>query len=130
MKVHHSVDSLRQALPAAGRPPAVVVGLCSHGLAILRSLSRKGVPVLAIESNWDQPSAQPRHGFKLHHDGRYGESLVRLLLDWGRPYREAVLFVTNDKMVAALEPGEEATAAVHLPFPGRSFSRFAPGGRS
>ncbi|HLQ66953.1 MAG TPA: hypothetical protein VK123_06960 [Candidatus Limnocylindrales bacterium] len=119
MKVHPSVDSLRRALPAAGRPPAVLVGLCSHGLAILRSLERKGVPVIVIESNWDQPSAQTRHGLKLHHGDLYGESLVEVLLELGAslPSRP-VLFVTNDKMVRLLNPVQEALRRrFHLPFP-------------
>jgi predicted ATP-grasp superfamily ATP-dependent carboligase len=119
VKVHQSVDSLRQALPAAGRPPAVVLGLCSHGLAIVRSLARKDVPVIAIESNWDQPSAQTRHGFKLHHGDLYGESLVQLLLELGAMFPEKpVLFVTNDKMVRLLNPKQEAIRRrFHLPFP-------------
>src|SRR5262249_3101934 len=31
--------------------PAVVVGMCTHGLAIARSLGRKGIPVVGLESN-------------------------------------------------------------------------------
>ncbi len=118
MKVHRSVPSLIRTLPQGGPPPAVLVGLCSHGLAILRSLSRKGVPVVVIESNWTQPSARTRYGLKLHHDDLYGESLVALLLELSAVLPERpVVFVTNDKMVRLLNDNEELRARVHLPFP-------------
>jgi predicted ATP-grasp superfamily ATP-dependent carboligase len=118
VKVHRSIESLIPVLPRSGPPPAVLVGLCSHGLAILRSLTAKGVPVVVIESNWSQPSAQSRHGLKLHHDDLYGESLVALLLELADvlPARP-VVFVTNDKMVRLLNGRRDLRAKVHLPFP-------------
>jgi D-aspartate ligase len=116
--IHLSVDSLRRALPTSKRPVAVVVGLCAHGLAIVRSLARKGVTVVAVESNWGQPSAATRYGTKLHGDIQ-GPGLVPLLLELGAavPLRP-VLFVTNDKMVRAVnERIAEVRARYRVPFP-------------
>jgi len=119
VKVHRSAESLRQALPASDRPPAVLVGLCSHGLAILRSLERKGVPVIVIESNWDQPSAQTRHGVKLHHERLDDNSLIDRLLELAADLPATpVLFVTNDKMVRLVNARQaELRRRYHLPFP-------------
>lgn len=119
MTIHGSHESAIRALPSSPRPPAVVVGLCSHGLAIVRSLVRKGVPVIAVESNWRQPSAATRYAVKLRHENVHGPSLVPFLLELGAslPAR-AALFVTNDRMVRALnERQEEIRACFHLPFP-------------
>jgi predicted ATP-grasp superfamily ATP-dependent carboligase len=117
--IHRSVESLKRAMPPSDRPPAVVVGLCSHGLAIVRSLARKEIPVVAVESNWSQPSARTRYGLKLHHPDIHGPSLARLLTDLaGALPPGPVLFVTNDKMVRVVnDPAAGLRARYRLPFP-------------
>jgi D-aspartate ligase len=119
VQIHRSLESVRPLLEGAKRSPAVLIGLCSHGLAILRSLVRKGVPVVVIESNWAQPSAQTRYGIKLHHPDLCGMSLLELLDDLGALGRpKPVLFVTNDRMVRLLNPHQEQLRRrYHLPFP-------------
>lgn len=119
MHPHRSLDSVMPLLEGIPRAPAVLIGLCSHGLAILRSLVRKGVPVIAIESNWEQPSAHTRYGIKLHHPDLYGPSLLDLLEALGTRVRaKPVLFVTNDRMVRLMNPHQERLRRhYHLPFP-------------
>ncbi|HEU4765244.1 MAG TPA: hypothetical protein VFT93_06275 [Candidatus Eisenbacteria bacterium] len=117
--IHRSVESLKRVLPASGGPPAVVVGLCSHGLAIVRSLARKGVTVVAVESNWTQPSASTRYGLKLHHDDVHGPSLAPFLTELaGALPQTPVLFVTNDRMVRVVnEPRAGLRERYRIPFP-------------
>lgn len=119
MHIHRSLESVTPLLERAERSPAVLIGLCSHGLAILRSLERKGVPVVVIESNWAQPSSRTRYGIKLHHPDLYGASLLDLLGEIGaRARSKPVLFVTNDRMVRLMNPHQEALRRhYHLPFP-------------
>lgn len=119
MTIHRSIESLKRALPASDRPPAVVVGLCTHGLAIVRSLARRGVPVVVVESNWAQPSAATRYGLKLHHPDVHGPSLAPLLdqLAAALP-ANPVLFVTNDKMVRVVnDPRAGLRDRYRIPFP-------------
>jgi D-aspartate ligase len=75
--------------------------------------------VIAIESNWEQPSAATRLGWKLHHPDLYGESLLELLSEMGRALPPTpVLFVTNDKMVRLVNANQESLARhFRLPFP-------------
>jgi D-aspartate ligase len=119
VQIHRSLESVKPLLEGAERSPAVLIGLCSHGLAILRSLERKGVPVVVIESNWAQPSAHTRFGIKLHHPDLYGASLLELLMELGAMARpKPVLFVTNDRMVRLFNPHQERLRRhYHLPFP-------------
>ena len=82
---------------------AVVVGLCAHGLAIARSLTKERVRVVALESNMDLPGthtnvATVRRVSDINSDVLI-EELVQsapALSRHGRP----VLFLTNDQMVA------------------------------
>lgn len=82
--------------------PVVVVGLCAHGLGLVRELSRSGVPVIALESN---PSLA---------GNRTGCATVRRAVDINGPRLIAeldelaaslapdirpVLMLTNDRMV-------------------------------
>lgn len=119
MKIHDSVAGIEAALRQAAIPPAILVGLCSHGLAILRSLATKGVPVVAIESEYHRPAAHSRYGIKLYHPDLYSPSLVDLLIDLGRasPHKP-VLFVTNDGMVRLVTGRrDELQRHVHLSVP-------------
>lgn len=92
--------------PAKGIPSeedcALVIGLCSHGLAICRSLYAAGVEVHALEVNEQTPgfvtcSATP-HVVPSLKD----ESLVEHLLRFREliePHRRIVLIATNDDNV-------------------------------
>jgi predicted ATP-grasp superfamily ATP-dependent carboligase/CelD/BcsL family acetyltransferase involved in cellulose biosynthesis len=82
------------------KPPAVVVGLCTHGLAITRSLGRRGVKVYALESNPRLPGTRTRFVQFSRVPDINGPSLVEELVALAKklPPRP-VLFLTNDNMV-------------------------------
>lgn len=84
--------------------PAVVVGLCAHGLALVRSLARAGVPVTALEANPDLPGFHTRHARVMHVPDINGEGLIHTLeaLPAARSGQRPVLFVTNDNMVSVV----------------------------
>lgn len=80
--------------------PAVLVGLCSHGLAIARSLGRKGIPVFALESNPKLSGTRTRYAHVLPATNINGPELITDLIACRDRFREApVLYVTNDNMV-------------------------------
>ncbi|THF61616.1 carboxylate--amine ligase [Pseudothauera rhizosphaerae] len=86
-------------------PPAVVVGLCAHGLGIARALHGAGVPVHALEANPQLPGLRTACA-RIHPVADInGEGLVDALLrlapelgDAGRP----VLLLTNDRMAETI----------------------------
>ncbi len=82
--------------------PAVVVGACGHGLALVRALHAEHVPTLVLEANLQQPGALTRLATVVHAPDINGEALVDALLALrariecpGAP----VLLLTNDTMV-------------------------------
>jgi predicted ATP-grasp superfamily ATP-dependent carboligase len=80
--------------------PAVVVGLCAHGLAICRSLGRRGVPVYALESHEQLPGMYTRYAIKQKAVNINGPELVNDLIKIGNKLRtRSILFLTNDNMV-------------------------------
>ena len=90
----------------AARPSAVVVGMCAHGLAVARSLGRRGVHVHAIEANDRLPGTATRHA-TLHSVRDVKEAaLIDALLEvrprLGHAALPPVLFLTNDNMVSVV----------------------------
>lgn len=82
---------------------AVVVGLCAHGLAIVRALQEAQVEVHAIESNPVLPGIQSNAISKLSMvDNINDEGLVDALINYRSTVESSnnpVLFLTNDNMV-------------------------------
>lgn len=84
------------------RPPAVVVGLCAHGLAIVRALARAGVEVHALEANLGLPATRTRYARVHHVDDINGPGLIASLISARARIactRPPVLLLTNDNMV-------------------------------
>ncbi len=86
-------------------PPAVVVGVCGHGLAMVRALQAGGVPVVALEANPALPGARTSLARvvmvpSIHGDGLVAalQALAARIVAPGPP----VLFLTNDSMVRTL----------------------------
>lgn len=83
-------------------PPAVVVGLCSHGLATCRALADGGVTVHALESNADLPGNLTRYAQVHRVPAISGPGVVESLLQI-RPRLDSpqrpVIFLMNDKMI-------------------------------
>ncbi|HEV8331027.1 MAG TPA: hypothetical protein VGQ22_06385 [Steroidobacteraceae bacterium] len=83
-------------------PPAMVVGLCAHGLATVRALTSTGVSVMALETDADLPGARTAHAKVFRRGPMNGpgaaETLRQLAVESKWPARP-VLFLMNDNMV-------------------------------
>jgi predicted ATP-grasp superfamily ATP-dependent carboligase len=78
---------------------AVVLGLGQNGMATCRALGRVGVPVIAIDTDLEQPSARTRYGVKIacRDFATGGPGLVDALLDIGRGLtQKGVLLPSGD----------------------------------
>lgn len=83
-------------------PPAIVVGACSHGLAVIRALSRARIQVHVVEADTTLPGLHTRFGRKHAVPDVNGPDLVDALLELRRTLdfpENPVLFLTNDRMV-------------------------------
>ena len=87
----------------AEKHAALVIGVCSHGLSVIRSLHANGVTVFAVEKSTDIPGVKTNTISQLFKvkDFSAEELLVSLpqirqsLSQWN----EIVLFATNDNHV-------------------------------
>lgn len=87
------------------QPPAIVVGACGHGLALIRALHEGQVPVLALETNFALPGVHTRLAQIEKVDEINGPALIETLLNLRPRLRcpgKPVLFLTNDSMVRTL----------------------------
>lgn len=92
---------------------AVVVGLCAHGLTIVRDLHHKGIPVLALESNSNLPGMFTHYAEIEYVKQINDEGVVDSLLELAQARRfpeKPVLFLTNDRMVEAVGKAAELIA--------------------
>jgi predicted ATP-grasp superfamily ATP-dependent carboligase len=95
------------------RTPAVVLGLGQNGLAAVRALARVGVPVIAVDSDLDQPGAHTRYARKLRCPGfategpALADQLMALAAELGR---KAVLFPTGDINLTVVSEHRERLA--------------------
>ncbi len=84
------------------QPPAVVVGACGHGLALVRALHAQGIPVLLLEANPQQTGASTRLAELVPIPDINGPALIDALQAL-RPRIDSpgtpVLLLTNDTMV-------------------------------
>lgn len=77
--------------------PAIVLGLGQNGLATVRALARQGVPVLGVDENLQQPSAQTRLCQKIVCADFRGGGLLPCLVALGRQLStKGVLFPSGD----------------------------------
>ena len=82
--------------------PAIVVGLCVHGLAIARALGKAGVKVYGIEQSSSVPGAHTRLVDVTIVSDINGARLIDALVEFGQQFRsdvKPVLILTNDNMV-------------------------------
>ena len=82
-------------------PCALVLGLSVNGLAVMRSLGRKGIAVEAADSDPNQPDRYSKYCKRFHTvESLEDESLINFLLDYGQKKVErTVLFITKDRTV-------------------------------
>ncbi|MFK7888486.1 MAG: hypothetical protein AB8G16_16615 [Gammaproteobacteria bacterium] len=85
--------------------PAVVLGLCAHGLATARTLYRHGIEVHALEPNSELPGSRTRcanvHRVASIHPPELIDTLTRLGKALGTDPKP-VLFPINDTMVGEI----------------------------
>lgn len=89
-------------LPGRSAPPAIVVGLCAHGLAVVRDLARAGIRVIALESNPRLPGFRTRLAEVRASENINAQSVIAELVDLKESQNWAerpILFPTNDNMV-------------------------------
>lgn len=108
--------SNRMALPKDA-PCALVIGLCSHGLAIARSLRKQGVEVHAFEANRSIPGALTNSA-RIHlvasikHDSLIDDLLAfRAKIPASRPI---ILFPTNDNNVRVIAKSVDRLKEAYL----------------
>lgn len=103
-------------MPASAPLPAAIT-LNSHitGLAVARSLGRRGVPVVALDKERGGLATHSRfvvdRGLVPGPDVEGGAALARALLDRAPQHPGAVLFPTNDDWVVALARHRELLEA-------------------
>ena len=98
-----NTDRVVRALRARGKEssPAFIAGLGSNGLSFLRSLGRRGIPVVAMDT-WARPDLLSRYGLPLVVPDPSGHEdlLLPLLLEIGAALsRRAVLIPTTDAFI-------------------------------
>lgn len=89
----------------ASRPPAIVLNLSRNGLGVIRSLGRRGVPVIGVDSHLDGPGAHSRYcrPMRCPDPNVHEEALLDFLIGLaGRLGGKAVVFATSDDYVRFL----------------------------
>ena len=92
------MTTLPRAIGRLRTTPGVVLGLGQNGLATVRALGRSGVPVIGLDANLGQPTAQSRYCIRVAcGDVRSEEGLLGALLELGRALpHKGVLFPSGD----------------------------------
>lgn len=84
------------------QPKAVVVGLCAHGLDVVKALAKRNIEVYAIEANHKLAGVKTKFA-KVHIvKDINGPGLIEALRDLQKVFAlddKPVLFLTNDNMV-------------------------------
>lgn len=100
---------------ADARAAALVLGLDSHGLAIVRALVDAGVPTFAVEKDLSIPGVASNRPQRVFPVASFDEAaLLPALTEIRRalrPYRRVALLAVNDRQVGILARHREALAA-------------------
>lgn len=84
-------------------PAVVIIGLCSHGLAMARALYKEGVTVYAVEQNMGLPGVKTRTVEKVFQIANFSDQTLLAELSNIRTqlaaYAQLVLMPTNDNHV-------------------------------
>ncbi len=88
--------------------PAVVVGLESNGLGVVRSLGRAGVPVIGLTSDPRQPTARSRYCRTLPCPDERSDAILERLVKIGKTLEgRPPLFLTMDRTVQIVSQNRE-----------------------
>lgn len=109
---------LRLAVNEDSKPPAVLVGLCAHGLGQARDLHRSGIQVHALEADRTLPGARTNAATIHWVSDINGPGLITSLKQVASQINsrhKPVLFLTNDRMVRIVGAhAEEISRHYHL----------------
>jgi glycosyltransferase involved in cell wall biosynthesis/predicted ATP-grasp superfamily ATP-dependent carboligase len=91
--------------------PAVVLGLSANGLSIIRSLGRKGVPVIGISASRNEPASRSKF-LKSYFIAPFPileqREFLNFLITFGKKLnRKAVLFATADEYIEVISKYRE-----------------------
>lgn len=122
----HAPQTAHRHFPDSSPPPAIVLGAEDfNALAVIRALSRGGVPVIAASPDPKALGFHSRHTHeRLHHGDPVADPavLVRALLDRATQAKAGdprpMLFPTSDRYVSFLSENRDALAGhytIHLP---------------
>lgn len=115
----------------------MVLGVELNGLGVVRSLSRAGVPVIAVDDTFNKPGMRTRYGRKHRVRALHGSALIEDLVEIARSLPDRpVLFVTQESTVQTVAAHrDDLTPYYRLTFPDaalletlmhkESFQRFA-----
>jgi len=88
------------------RSAALVLGVDSHGLAVIRALADEGFPVYAVEKDLNLPGAASRRVRQIFHTPDFSETHLLPVLQSVRQqlsvYAKVVLFAINDRQVETI----------------------------
>ena len=103
-RMHETAQKAPLQHAESDRAIAIVVGLCGHGLALVRSLTAAGTRVVALERNRELPGWHTSLCEVEYVDSIEGDSLIASLRAARPRLGEAnpVLFLTNDRMTGSV----------------------------
>ena len=94
---------------------AVVAGLDLNGLGVVRALGRAGIPVLALDTEFDKPTAATRFGNKVLVSTLSGPGFIDALLSLRQRFdRSPVLILTQEASVLTVSLERERLAGAYL----------------
>lgn len=109
------------------QPPAIVLGLGQNGLGTVRALGRVGIPVIGLDADLAQPSAQTRYCTKIYSREftHGGAGLLEDLIHLGKTLNQkGVLFPSGDLNVSLIsEEREKLEPYFHMSLPSKEVLR-------
>jgi len=95
-------------------PHAVVAGIDLNGLGVVRALRGAGIPVVALDTDLDKPTAATRFGTKLRVSTLSGPGFIdELLAVRARFAADPVLILTQEASVATVSAMRERLAGAY-----------------
>ncbi|UCC95031.1 MAG: glycosyltransferase, partial [Candidatus Omnitrophota bacterium] len=87
------------------KKPAIVLGMTANGLSVVRSLGRKGIPVIGIDSDRSKPGMYSR--YCSHHICpnvlEEEKEFLEFLIDAGKKLtRRGIIYATSDEYISVI----------------------------
>lgn len=93
---------------------AVVIGLDINGLGVTRWLAKEGVPVVAVDKNFNKPSGKTNSAKKIKIRDVEGDRLVEDLIALRKSFDDdPVLFITMEKSLRTISEQREKLSGLY-----------------